>query len=95
MQIERLTKKFTETTALQGAIPAGATVYYAVVYENPILGANQKLLVSAAHDRAADTPVVAGANKTEQIRRKIKNESQIRKYPRRFAARARYGRNGI
>ncbi len=66
LQIERLTKKYTETTALQGAIPAGATVYYAVVYENPILGANQKLLVSAAHDRAADTPVVAGANKTDK-----------------------------
>jgi hypothetical protein len=67
LQIERLTKKYTETTALQGAIPAGATVYYAVVYENPVLGANQKLLVSVAHDRAADTPVVAGAvNKTDK-----------------------------
>lgn len=59
LQLERLTRKYTETTALQGAIPAGATVYYAVVFENPILGANQKLLVSAAHDRAADAPVVA------------------------------------
>jgi hypothetical protein len=66
LQIERLTKKYTETTALQGAIPAGATVYYAVVYENPVLGVNQKLLVSVAHDRAADTPVVAGANKTDK-----------------------------
>lgn len=66
LQIERLTKKYTETTALQGAIPAGATVYYAVIYENPILGANQKLLVSAAHDRAADKPVIAGANKTDK-----------------------------
>lgn len=66
LQIERLTKKHTETTALNGAIPAGATVYYAVVYENPILGVNQKLLVSVAHDRAADTPVVAGANKTDK-----------------------------
>jgi len=66
LQIERMTKKYTETTALQGAIPAGATVYYAIVYENPILGANQKLLVSVAHDRAADTPVVAGANKTDK-----------------------------
>ena len=61
LQLERLTRKYVETTALQGAIPAGATVYYAVVFENPILGANQKLLVSAAHDRAADTPVVARA----------------------------------
>jgi hypothetical protein len=66
LQIERLTRKFVETTALNGAIPAGATVYYALVYENPVLGANQKLLVSAAHDRAADTPVVAGANQINQ-----------------------------
>lgn len=66
LQIERITKKFVETTALNGAIPAGATVYYALVYENPVLGANQKLLVSAAHDRAADTPVVAGANQISQ-----------------------------
>jgi len=59
LQLERLTRKYTETTALAGAIPAGAIVYYAVVYENPVLGANQKLLVSAAHDRAAAAPVVA------------------------------------
>lgn len=64
LQIESLTKKHTETTALQAAIPAGAIVYYAIVYDNPVLGANQKLLVSAAHDRAADKPIVAGANKT-------------------------------
>jgi hypothetical protein len=56
LQLERLTRKYVETTALQGAISAGATVYYAVVFENPILGTNQKLLVSAAHDRAADAP---------------------------------------
>jgi hypothetical protein len=61
LQLERLTRKYVETTALQGAISAGATVYYAVVFENPILGTNQKLLVSAAHDRAADAPVVARA----------------------------------
>jgi hypothetical protein len=59
LQLERLTRKYVETTALQGAIPAGGVVYYAVVFENPILGANQKLLVSAAHDRASDAPVVA------------------------------------
>ena len=65
LQLERLERKYMETTALQGAISAGATVYYAVVFENPILGANQKLLVSCAHDRAADAPVVASA--TTQI----------------------------
>lgn len=62
LQLERLERKYTETTALAGAIPAGGVVYYAVVYENPVLGANQKLLVSCAHDRAADAPVVASTN---------------------------------
>lgn len=62
LQLERLERKYTETTALAGTIPAGAIVYYAVVYENPVLGANQKLLVSCAHDRAADAPVVAATN---------------------------------
>ena len=62
LQLERLERKYTETTALAGAIPAGAIVYYAVIYENPVLGANQKLLVSCAHDRAADAPVVAATN---------------------------------
>lgn len=62
LQLERLERKFVETTALVGALPAGGVVYYAVVYENPILGANQKLLVSCAHDRAADAPVVASTN---------------------------------
>lgn len=66
LQLERLERKYTETTALQGAIPAGAVVYYAVVYENPILGANQKMLVSAAHDRAADAPVVASTNQLDK-----------------------------
>ncbi len=65
LQIERLTRKYTETTALEGAIPAGAVCYYAIVYENPVLGANQKLLVSAAHDRAADSPVNQTAGKEE------------------------------
>ena len=72
LQIERLNRKFVETTALQGAIPAGAVVYAAIVYENPILGANQKLIVCAAHDRAADTPVVAGANQTDKREEKSK-----------------------
>jgi hypothetical protein len=62
LQLERLERKFVETTALVGAIPAGGVVYYAVVYENPVLGANQKLLVFAAHDRASDAPVVASTN---------------------------------
>jgi hypothetical protein len=67
LQLERLTRKYTETTALSGAIPAGAVVFYAVVFENPVLGANQKLLVSAAHDRAADAPVVASTNQLNKM----------------------------
>lgn len=66
LQIEQLTRKYVETTSLNGTIPAGAICYYAIVYDNPVLGANQKLLVSAAHDRAADTPAIATTNKMEE-----------------------------
>ena len=70
LQIERIERKYTETTALSGAVPAGAIVYYAVVYENPVLGANQKLRVLAAHDKAADAPVVASTtNRLEKEKR--------------------------
>lgn len=71
LQIERLNRKYTETTALQGAIRPGETVYYAIVYENPVLGANQKLLVSAAHDRAADVPAITAA-----VNQKTKTEEE-------------------
>ena len=70
LQIERIERKYTETTALSGAVPAGAIVYYAVVYENSVLGANQKMRVLVAHDKAADAPVVASTtNQFEKEKR--------------------------
>ena len=63
LQIERLESKYVESTAANGAIPGGATVYYAVVFDAPVLGANQKLRVLAAHRSAADAPATAELNK--------------------------------
>lgn len=49
----------TATTSPGGAVPAGATIYYALVYDAPILGARQRLRVTAAHTTAADEPAAA------------------------------------
>jgi hypothetical protein len=59
LQVEQLRKLRVETTTMNGAIPAGATVYYAVVYETPILGVSQRLRVGLAQIDAADTPSTA------------------------------------
>jgi hypothetical protein len=56
LQIEQARRVLVETTALDGAIPAGATVYYALVYEPPILGARQHLRVAVGQTNAADEP---------------------------------------
>lgn len=44
------------STALGGAVPGGATIYYALVYAAPVLGVQQRLRVAVAHDAAADAP---------------------------------------
>jgi hypothetical protein len=59
LQIEQARRLLVETTALDGAIPAGATVYYALVYEPPILGARQHLRVAVGQTNAADEPASA------------------------------------
>lgn len=56
LQIEQIKKLVTETTTINSSIPAGATCYYALVYETPILGASQRLRVSVAQVNAADEP---------------------------------------
>lgn len=50
---------YADTTARTGEMPAGATVYYAVVYVTPVLDAGQRLRWSAAHTQAADEPALA------------------------------------
>jgi hypothetical protein len=56
VQTQSLAKLHVETTSPSGAIPAGTTVYYAIVYETPVLGAAQRLRLSVAQIAAADEP---------------------------------------
>jgi len=59
LQFEQIKKLGVETTAISSSIPAGATCYYALVYETPILGASQRLRISIAQVKAADEPAAA------------------------------------
>ena len=54
--------QYTETTALDGLILPGSTTFFALVYNAPTLGVNQKIRVIAAHRDAADAPVAASLN---------------------------------
>ena len=56
LQVEQIKKLDVQTTAVDGAIPAGAICYYAVVYETPVLGASQRLRIAIAQINAADEP---------------------------------------
>lgn len=57
LQTERLERNYVETTSLEGLITAGSTVYYAIVYRAPVMGASQRLKVLVSHREAADAPV--------------------------------------
>jgi hypothetical protein len=59
LQVEQIRKLEVQTTAVDGAIPAGATCYYAVVYETLVLGASQRLRIAIAQINAADEPASA------------------------------------
>lgn len=59
LQTERLERTYVETTSLEGLILPGSTVYYALVYNAPVMGASQRLRVLVSHREAADTPTTA------------------------------------
>ena len=59
VQIQQVTKLHTESSSLSDAIPAGATAYYAIIYEMPTLGVQQRLRLSVAQIEAADAPASA------------------------------------
>jgi hypothetical protein len=59
LNITEIKKLHVETTSVGGRIPAGQVVYYAIVYETPILGALQRVRVSVAQISASDQPVAA------------------------------------
>ena len=69
LQTERLERIYVETTSLEGLILPGSTVYYALVYNAPVMGASQRLRVLVSHREAADTPttvVLPNVNAVEE-----------------------------
>ncbi len=56
LQTERLSRTYVETTSPEGLILPGSIVYYALVYDAPIMGVSQRLSVSVSHTEAADAP---------------------------------------
>ncbi len=65
VQVRSINRLHLETSSPGGAIPAGATVYYAIIYETPVLDAAQRVRLSVAQTAAADQPVsteLTGAN---------------------------------
>lgn len=59
IQTLRLDIQYTESTTLEGLVQPGSTVYYALVYKAPILGANQNVRILVAHREAADAPLTS------------------------------------
>lgn len=60
----RVAKLHMSSSSIQGAIPSRATRYFALVYEVPILGAQQHLKLAVAHMSAADEPAMADLTAT-------------------------------
>ena len=66
LQIEQVKKLHVESTSVDGKINGGAAVYYAVVYESPVMGAKQRLRVSVSQTNAADEPATTALGSTKQ-----------------------------
>ncbi len=56
LQVEQIKKLHVETTTASSVLPAGATIYYALIFETPLLGAKQHLRVAVAQINATDEP---------------------------------------
>lgn len=68
LNTERLEISHVETTSPEGLILPGSTVYYALVYHAPVMGARQRLSVLVSHREAADSPITTilpGVNPTK------------------------------
>lgn len=61
--IQTLTKLHVETSSVDGTIPANSIAYFALLFEPPVLSANQRVRVSAANRDAADEPATAFLSK--------------------------------
>ncbi len=60
----RVAKLHMSSSSVDGAIPSRATRYFALIYEMPILGAQQHLKLAVAHMSAADEPATADLTAT-------------------------------
>lgn len=56
VNVQAIKRLHLEVSELSGAIPAGATLYYAIAYAAPILGAHQQLKIAVGQTAAADEP---------------------------------------
>jgi hypothetical protein len=57
--VEQIKPLHVESSGFGDSIPAGATLYYAIVYRRPVLGVRQHLRVTVGQINAADDPAVA------------------------------------
>jgi len=56
VQVRSINRLHVEASGAGGAIPAGAIIYYAIIYETPVLDAAQRVRLSIAQTAAADQP---------------------------------------
>jgi hypothetical protein len=70
LQLEQVKRLYVESTSLDGKLNKGEVVYYAIVYEAPVLGVLQRLRVSVSQTEAADEPATAGVGTKTSPRNK-------------------------
>jgi hypothetical protein len=64
VQVRSIELLQTASSGTGGALPAGATIYYAIIYEAPVLDAAQRVRLSVAQDTAADQPASTELSRT-------------------------------
>ena len=64
VQVRSIKRLQTESSSVGGALPAGATIYYAIIYEATVLDAAQRVRLSVAQDTAADQPASTELSRT-------------------------------
>jgi hypothetical protein len=56
VNVQAIKRLHLETNEASGALPAGSTLYYAIAYATPVLGAHQQLKIAVSQTAAADEP---------------------------------------
>ena len=64
VQVRSIKRLQTESSGTGGALPAGAILYYAIIYEAPVLDAAQRVRLLVAQDTAADQPASTEVSRT-------------------------------